>query len=538
MIVADDDNHRIEKFDPNGVFRGAAGLSGRRAWAVRLPLRRRARRRPATCTSPTTSTIASSSSTPELSFAGAWGGFGVETGPARPSRARSRAIRPATPTWRTPPTTASRCSTRTATTCARSAPPARGPACSRRRAGSRSIRPAGCSSPTRSSNRIEAFAPGSDAFAGAWTTRGGHAAGFNVAERHRHRPARLGVRRRSRATNGSCTSGATARTSSKLGGPADLGGAQLSGAGSVAVAPGDGRRLYVADAGHNRVLVYGPEGTLLAKWGAGGGDGAAGSGPGEFNHPGGRRGRRRGRRVRGRHGQRPRRQALPRRRRARRMGLARHRRRALSRARPASRSTAPGACMCVDSENNRVEVFDADGRFLAKWGLRGAGTGRVLPADRASRSAATATCTWPTPTTTASSASTPSPRRRPAVWRPAAGRRRWTSRRCCDVSLPRRAGVLARRALALAGELQARLQDPRHRHAVAARPARRRCGCSRSPARCRLQLAGHVRLRVAPLGASAPAQGSSAHTDDDGARARSSPPDPPAGERLSRAATR
>ena len=29
----------------------------------------------------------------------------------------------------------------------------------------------------------------------------------------------------------------------------------------------------------------------------------------------------------------------------------------------------------VDSENNRVEVFDSDGHFLEKWGERGIGPG-------------------------------------------------------------------------------------------------------------------------------------------------------------------
>ncbi len=35
----------------------------------------------------------------------------------------------------------------------------------------------------------------------------------------------------------------------------------------------------------------------------------------------------------------------------------------------------------LDSENNRVEVFDAAGEVLATWGLRGDRRGRVLPAD-------------------------------------------------------------------------------------------------------------------------------------------------------------
>ncbi len=71
----------------------------------------------------------------------------------------------------------------------------------------------------------------------------------------------------------------------EIGGPADLGGARLCGAGSVAVAPGTGK-TYVADANHNRVLAYGPEGSLRAKWGAGGRRRVRRR-PGEFNHPAG-----------------------------------------------------------------------------------------------------------------------------------------------------------------------------------------------------------------------------------------------------------
>src|SRR5207237_288619 len=71
---------------------------------------------------------------------------------------------------------------------------------------------------------------------------------------------------------------------SELGGGAALGGAQLSGAGAVAVAPASGL-LYVADSGHNRVLSFSPEGSLLASWGALAGSGSPGSGPGEFRGP-------------------------------------------------------------------------------------------------------------------------------------------------------------------------------------------------------------------------------------------------------------
>ncbi len=44
-------------------------------------------------------------------------------------------------------------------------------------------------------------------------------------------------------------------------------------------------RLYVADAGGNRVLVYSRDGDFLAAWGRNGGDGSAGSGLGELDKP-------------------------------------------------------------------------------------------------------------------------------------------------------------------------------------------------------------------------------------------------------------
>ncbi|HEX5223662.1 MAG TPA: NHL repeat-containing protein, partial [Solirubrobacteraceae bacterium] len=70
----------------------------------------------------------------------------------------------------------------------------------------------------------------------------------------------------------------------EIGGPAQAGGAQLTGARSVAVAPAT-HELWVADTGHNRVLLYGPEGSLLRRIGAGEGNGAAGGGLGAFNRP-------------------------------------------------------------------------------------------------------------------------------------------------------------------------------------------------------------------------------------------------------------
>ena len=160
---------------------------------------------------------------------------------------------------------------------------------------------------------------------------------------------------------------------SELGGPADVGGAGLSEAGSVAVASGSGD-LYVADTDHNRILLYTPAGMLLSRFGAGGGNGSPGSGAGEFNHP----------------------EAVavddagdmyvadtdnnrivelsP-------AGavLAQWGSRGMADGRFHSPTgialDAAGNVYVVDSENNRVEVFDSGGHFLEKWGERGIGPG-------------------------------------------------------------------------------------------------------------------------------------------------------------------
>jgi DNA-binding beta-propeller fold protein YncE len=164
----------------------------------------------------------------------------------------------------------------------------------------------------------------------------------------------------------------------EIGGPSDVGGAGLSGVDAVAVAPGSGR-TYVADAGHNRVLVYGPDGTLIARWGAGGGGGSASSARGGFNHPSGiavsppalgedvyvaDKGNDRivelaqdGEVLRewGGRGSTDGRFHAP-------AGVA---------------VDGAGHVFALDSENNRVEEFDSDGQYLAKWGVRGAGLGEL-----------------------------------------------------------------------------------------------------------------------------------------------------------------
>ena len=99
------------------------------------------------------------------------------------------------------------------------------------------------------------------------------------------------------------------------------------GAESVATSPSS-HEVYVADTGHNRILVYSPGGSLLARWGAGEGNGAAGSGTGQFSHP------------------------------------------------DAVAVNGAGDAYVADTGNNRVVELSPAGGVLAQWGSRGGGDGR------------------------------------------------------------------------------------------------------------------------------------------------------------------
>ena len=231
---------------------------------------------------------------------------------------------------------------------------------------------------------------------------------------------------------------------SELGGPAALGGALLSGAGAVAVAPASGA-LYVADSGHNRVLEYSAEGSLLASFGVGGG--AAGAGPGEFNDPVGvavdgagavyvaDRGNNRvvelhadGTPVRawGARGSSDGRFSSP-------AGLA---------------VDGASEVYVLDRENNRVQVFDPAGRFLEKWGLRGTGVGEF--SQPAAIAVDCAGDVYVADTNNNRVERFDGVARSPAACIPAAA---WPPpldvAPLLRVSLARRAGVLRRRALAL-----------------------------------------------------------------------------------------
>jgi tripartite motif-containing protein 71 len=448
VIVSDDDNHRVEKFSTEGAFEAEAGSQGNGPGQFAFPYG-------VALDGAGNVYVADDSNdrvvklTAQLQFAGAWGDFGSK--PGQLAFPRALASDPAGDTY-VADTANDRIEVfdpegdylRTLGISAR------GPGLLTAPRGL-AIDPTGqlLVSDT-DGNRIERFAPGSDAYVGQWTLAGGHFADF-------YYPAGIGVDPRGSiyvADEGNerlvrLWGEGTYR--GEIGGPTELGGAQLAGAGSVAVSSASDD-TYVADTNHSRVLVYGPEGSLLAKWGAGEGDGAAGSGTRGFNHPQGLAIAPTGNvyvadtgndrivelssigDVLDEWGSK---------------GTANGRFRS-----PVGVTVdAAGAVYVLDEENDRVEVFNANGQFLAKWGARGDGLGefaqpsaiavdcsgdvyvadtfnnRIERFDLAAPAAGgcLAPGTWPPPLNVA-----------PVL----------------HVSVPRTAGVLARRGLALAVSCQ------------------------------------------------------------------------------------
>jgi tripartite motif-containing protein 71 len=370
VLVSDDDNHRIERFDPNGAFLGSVGSQGSGPGQFGFPY--------GVALDAAGDVFVADDINhrvvklgPQLTFAGAWGGLGSK--PGQLAFPRALASDPAGDTYVAdtandrvevfnPGGTYLRTLGASAHDVGQMTAP-RGLA----------IDPAGrlLASDTVG-RRIDLFAAGSDASIGAWTVAGGHRSSFDA-------PAGIAVDPRGSVYVADPANERIVRLwgdgtfLSELGGPADLGGAQLNGAGSVAVAAGPDQ-TYVADTGHNRVLVYGPDGSLRARWGAGGGDGASGHGTGEFNRPaavaadaagdafvadtansrivelspGGA--------VLNQWGS---------------WGAANGRFRSPT----GVALDAAGDVYVLDSENNRVEAFNANGAFLAKWGVRGTGFG-------------------------------------------------------------------------------------------------------------------------------------------------------------------
>jgi DNA-binding beta-propeller fold protein YncE len=491
VLVADDDNHRIQKFDPNGAFQAAAGSQGSGPGQFGFPYG-------ITLDAAANAYVADDINhrvvklNPDLTFAGAWGGFGSK--PGQLGFPRALASDAAGDTF-VADTANDRIEEFDATgnlllTFGISA---RGPA---QLTGPRglAVDPAGglLVSDT-AGNRVETFTAPPNAYAGRWTRAGGFRATFNS-------PAGIAIDPRGSvyvADQGNerlVHLWADATYLSEIGGPSDIGGAQLSGAGSVAVAAASGD-VYVADTGHNRVLVYGPDGTLLARWGANGGDGTPGSGPGEFKHPlavavdaagqvyvadtnnnrmvklapvGGvlREWGSTGSAEGHLHGP---------------SGVA---------------VDGAGDVYVLDGENNRVQRFDANGRFLASWGQRGPGSGEfskpvglalgcngdVYVADTNNNRVQRFVPSAPAPTGCLAPGSWPPPLDVAPV---------------VALKLPRSGAVLARRALALAISCQrgckvlvsATLAPRGHRGAVRLIAAAR----ALTPA-----LSGHVRLRISP----------------------------------------
>jgi tripartite motif-containing protein 71 len=370
VLVTDDDNHRIEKFSPAGQFESAAGSEGTTGGQFGFPYG-------IALDAAGNVYVADDINhrivklNPGLGFVTEWGGFGSKAGQL--AFPRGLASDPAGDTY-VADTANDRVQVfdpeghflRTLGASARGPGPLTGPR-------GLATDPAGrlFVSDTVDS-RVELFSPGSDAFAGTLASPGGYASGFN-------RPAGIAVDPRGSIYVSDPADGRIDRFwgdgtyLSELGGPADIGGAGLSEAGSIAVASGSGD-LYVADTNHNRIVVYSPEGKLIARFGANGGDGSSGSGAGEFDHP----------------------EAVavdgagdayvadtynnrivelsP-------SGsvLAQWGSRGMADGRFHSPTgvalDAAGNVYVVDSENNHVEVFDSGGRFLEKWGERGIGPG-------------------------------------------------------------------------------------------------------------------------------------------------------------------
>jgi tripartite motif-containing protein 71 len=370
VLVSDDDNHRIEKFNPNGQFEGAAGSEGTSGGQFGFPYG-------VALDAAGNVYVADDINhrmvklNPQLAFVTEWGGFG--SNPGQLAFPRALASDPAGDTY-VADTANDRVQVfnpegrflRTLGASAREPGPLTGPR-------GLAIDPTGrlFVSDTVDS-RVELFSPGSDAFAGTVAAPGGYASGFN-------RPAGIAVDPRGSIFISDPAGARIVRFwgdgtfLSELGGPADIGGAGLSEAGSVAVAAGSSD-LYVADTNHNRILVYTPQGKLLARFGAGGGNGSSGSGPGAFDHPAA--------------------VALDGAGDAYVADTANDRIVKLSPSGEAitqwgSRGTgdgrfhsptgvavdAAGNVYVIDSENNRVEVFDSSGRYLEKWGERGIGPG-------------------------------------------------------------------------------------------------------------------------------------------------------------------
>ena len=493
VIVSDDDNHRIEQFTPEGAYVTAVGSYGSAPGQFGFPYG-------VALDAAGEVFVADDINhrivklTPQLAFAGEWGHFG--TRPGQLAFPRALAADPAGNTY----------VANTADDRVDVFDPvgnflrsigisARGPGQLTAPRGL-AVDPTGrlLASDT-TGNRVELFAPSSESFAGQWGPTPGPLRWLRA-------PAGIAVDPLGTVLIADQGNGRLARFwgdgtyFSETGGPANLGGAGLNGARSVAIGgPGAADQTYVADTGHNRVLVYGPEGTLRARLGAEGGSGAAGSAPGSFNHPGA--------------------VAVDPTGRIYVADTLNNRVFELSTAGTpiaewGTRGTGDGRfhspdgialdgagrVYVLDGENNRVEVFSPDGRFLAKWGNRGPGPGQlsqpgalavgcegsVYVADTNNNRIQRFTLSDPAPTGCLPAAGWPPPLDVAPVLK---------------VSLTRHSGILARRGVALTVSCQrgcrilvrATLKASQRRRAVSLLASTRALPAGRS---------GHVRLRIGP----------------------------------------
>ncbi len=369
VVVADDDNHRIQRFTPEGAWEGEAGEPGRGPGQFNFPYGVALDGAGDVFVADNINArVVKLSRT--LTFLGAWGGPGSKPGQlafprgiaadaagdsyvANTANGRVEVFDPEGNLLRTIGTSG------------------RGPG--------RLVGPEGLAvDPTGSlhvsdtvDNRLELFSS-AGTYLGQWGATGGHPTSFNA-------PAGVAVDPRGAVYVVDRGNERVARIwgdgtfLGEIGGPLELGGVQLNSPGSVAVDPLSGD-AYVADTLHNRVLVFAPDGTLLARWGAGEGDGAAGGGPGQFNLPdgvavgpggevfvtdtgndrvvalspeGGVEATWGGKGMAAGHFREP-------------VGVA---------------VDAAGHVFVVDRQNNRVQEFSSSGTFLAKWGERGVGPG-------------------------------------------------------------------------------------------------------------------------------------------------------------------
>ena len=188
-------------------------------------------------------------------------------------------------------------------------------------------------------NRIDLYWPGSSAYAGSWTAASeaepaplipGAPPSSEGAVRGLTSPLGIGV-----SPNGYIYVEDTAHhlltrlwgDGTYLSTMGSLTGASALDWSAVAVSSSTGD-IYLSDTTNNRILVYNPEGTLLGAWGADGGNGTAGTGPGQFNSP---------------------------------RGIA---------------IDAAGNVYVADYYNDRIEKLSSTGSFIGEWGIKGTRPGR------------------------------------------------------------------------------------------------------------------------------------------------------------------